>query len=288
MMYQVSVEGTRTEVERISEAMDSIEPPPANDWRERRRGQWIIDIFLENKVRAGACAGIIELLFPARRALIRKLPDTNWVEKSYENLPPVTAGKFRIAGNHVQSKARTGQIPILIEAGAAFGTGHHGTTLGCLSALELVLRRTQPIRVLDIGTGTGVLAIASLQRGSTFSRGTDLSSDSIAIATENAKKNCVASQFKAYKAYGINDVQIRRFAPYDLVFSNILARPLIQIAPDIRQVASENSYVILSGLLHTQESIVTSAYTSQGFRSVERLRLKEWSSLLLQYTSPNY
>ena len=280
-MYQVSFSGSRAEVERVSTAMDAVLSPPTVDMRERKRGLWIIDIFEEDRLKAGAYAGIIELLLPDCCANIKKLPETNWVAKSYENLPPVRAGNFIIAGGHVKPKVRTGRLPILIEAGAAFGTGHHGTTLGCLQALELVMRTSRPHRVLDIGTGTGVLAIASLLRGCKFARGTDLSSDSISIATENARKNCVGNQFKAYQAHGIDTAQIRRFAPYDLVLANILAKPLIQLAPSIRQVTANNGVIILSGLLTFQESIVVSAVASQGYKVLRRLRLQEWSTLLL-------
>ena len=281
-MYQVSLYGSRAEVERVSTAMDGLEFSPASDMREHKRGQWVIDIYEEDRIRAGAFAGIIELLLPDRSAIIKKLPETNWVAKSYENLPPVTAGNFVIAGGHVKPKVRTGRIPILIEAGAAFGTGHHGTTLGCLQALELVMRTSRPKRVLDIGTGTGVLAIASLLSGCKFARGTDLSSDSISIATENARKNCVGNQFKVYQAHGIDTAQIRRFAPFDLVFANILAKPLIQLAPSIREVTASNGIIVLSGLLNFQESIVVSAFASQGFKVLRRLRLQEWSTLLLR------
>ena len=283
-MYQVSVFGTRAEVERISEAMDSVESPPSTDMREHKRGQWMIDIFEDDRIKAGAYAGIIELLLPRRTAIIKKLPETNWVAKSYENLPPVTAGNFIVAGSHVKPKVRTGQIPLLIEAGLAFGTGHHGSTLGCLKALELVMRRSQPKRVLDIGTGTGVLAIASLLSGSKLALGTDLSTDSVSVATENARKNYVANKFKAYKANGINTVQIRRLAPYDLVFANILANPLIQLVPRISKVTAAGGAIILSGLLNYQESVVKSAFVSQGNIVFNRIRLQGWSTLLVQKT----
>ncbi len=281
-MYQVSVFGTRAEVERVSEAMDSVESPPATDMREHKRGQWVIDIFEDNHIKVGAFAGIIELLFPSRSAIIKKLPETNWVAKSYENLPPVTAGNFVVAGSHVRPKVRTGRIPLMIEAGLAFGTGHHGSTLGCLQALELVMRRSQPKRVLDIGTGTGVLAIASLLSRCKLARGTDLSTDSVTVATENARNNCVASQFKAYKANGINTVQICRLTPYDLVFANILAKPLVQLAPRISKVTAVGGFIVLSGILNYQESIVKSAFVSHGNTVFNRIRLHEWTTLLLQ------
>lgn len=281
-MYQVSVSGTRTEVEQVSEALDSIDSPPATDMREHKRGQWVIDIFEDDRIKVGACAGIIELLLPNRSAIIKQLPETNWVAKSYENLPPVTAGNFTVAGNHVRPKVRTGRIPLIIEAGLAFGTGHHGSTLGCLKALELVMRRSQPKRVLDLGTGSGVLAIASLLSGCSLARGSDLSKDSVEVATENAKKNCVANRFKAYKTSGINTVQIRRLAPYDLVFANILAKPLIRLAPNICNVTARNGSLVLSGLLDFQESVIISVYVSQGFKLVDRIRMQEWTTLLLQ------
>ena len=146
------------------------------------------------------------------------------------------------------------------------------------------MRTSRPKRVLDIGTGTGVLAIASLLCGCEYARGTDLSSDSISIATENARKNCVGNHFKAYQTHGIDTVQIRRFASYDLVFANILAKPLIQLAPSIREVTATNAMIVLSGLLNFQESIVASAFAAHGYKVLRRIRLQEWSTLLLRKT----
>ena len=167
-----------------------------------------------------------------------------------------------------------------IEAGAAFGTGHHGTTVGCLLAFDRLLKARRFPRVLDVGCGTGVLAIAAARTGSTVALGTDIDRVSVRIANENATLNRARAQF--VHAAGLNDPKVRAHAPYDLVFANILAPPLVALAQDIKGALAPGGTVILSGLLRTQERRVLAAYASKGFRLVRRLHRDAWATLVLR------
>ena len=173
-----------------------------------------------------------------------------------------------------------GLVPLRIEAGAAFGTGHHGTTVGCLQAYDDLIKARRFNRVLDVGAGTGLLAIAAAKTGSKIVRGTDIDRPSVRIAGENAAVNHVKARF--YHAYGLSDRRVRASAPYDLVFANILARPLIGLAQDIHGALRPGGLVILSGLLRTQQRMVLAAYLSRGFRLRRRIHRDAWATLVLQ------
>jgi ribosomal protein L11 methyltransferase len=171
-------------------------------------------------------------------------------------------------------------VNLRIEAGAAFGTGHHGTTVGCLLAFDQLLKRRRFRRVLDVGCGTGVLAIAAARIGSKVALGTDIDGPSVRIANENAHLNRAKARF--VHASGLNDARVRRPAPYDLIFANILAPPLVALAQEIKDALRPGGYAILSGLLRTQERRITAAYVSRGFRLERRIRRDAWSAIVLR------
>ena len=187
-----------------------------------------------------------------------------------------------VAGWHELAHLEGGRIPIWIEAGPAFGTGHHGTTKGCMQALALELARKRPRRVLDIGTGSGVLALGAVKRGVTYALGTDMDKESIRIAHENRKNNKAGRKLKLLHARGAGHATIRAGAPYDLVLANILAKPLVGLAPEIARLVAPGGRVILSGLLTHQEPQVKAAYAGRGFTLKHRRRLNGWSTLVYQ------
>ena len=195
-------------------------------------------------------------------------------------LPPVRAGRFFVYGLHDSGRTPPNAVNLRIEAGAAFGTGHHGTTVGCLLAYDRLLKRTAFPRVLDVGAGTGVLAIAAAKTGSSLALGTDIDRDSVRIANENARVNAARTRF--VHASGLGHRRVAAGAPYDLVFANILARPLVGLAQDIRRALAPGGYAILSGLLRTQERYVRAAYLNRGFRLQSRIRRDAWATLVLQ------
>lgn len=280
-MYRVHCQLDRAEAERLSDLLAGLDPSPASavSVEEVSKTMWSLDAFCLGEDEANEAAAIISSESPNARAAVIKLDDKDWVAMSLAGLPAVYAGPFVVAGAHELVRVRGGKIPVWIEAGPAFGTGHHGTTKGCLQALSFELKRRMPRRVLDIGTGSGVLAIAAVKAGADFALGTDLDFDSIRIAKENAKNNSTGRRLKLLYARGAGHSVIRAGAPYDLVLANILARPLVGLAPEIAKLVRAGGRVILSGLLTHQEPQVKSAYSGRGLNLVARRRLNGWSTL---------
>ena len=281
-MFKVTSVGPREAIQSAWDALAWTDPTPAEavDAKEESRAAWRLDAYADTEDAARACIDLIEQTSPGLSARYEPLPDRDWVTLSLEGLPPVEAGPFRVAGSHALASSAPGKISVLIEAGPAFGTGHHGTTLGCLLALNHIRRR--PLgRVLDLGTGSGVLSIAALKAGADLAIGTDIDADSVRVSLENAKKNHVARSFKAYQASGSRNLIVQSLAPYDTVFANILARPLIQLAPEIQHMTMPGGSVILSGLLAHQEPLVRKAFTARSFCLQKRIRRDGWTTLLL-------
>ncbi len=219
---------------------------------------------------------------PKMAVNVEPLADADWLAMSLSGLPPVRAGRFFVYGAHDQGRVPSNAVALQIDAGAAFGTGHHGTTVGCLVAYDELLKRERFERVLDVGCGTGVLAIAAARTGAALAVGTDIDAPSVRIANENARLNQAHARF--VHASGLNDVKVRSGAPYDLVFANILAPPLVALAQDIKMSLRLGGVAILSGLLRTQERRVSAAYLSRGFRLERRIHRDAWSALVLRRT----
>lgn len=243
------------------------------------RGVWRIDAFPTTDEEAAG----VEARLKAHEGLsvaVEKLADADWLAMSLSGLPPVEAGRFFVYGAHDQGRVPPNRVNLKIDAGAAFGTGHHGTTVGCLLAFDELLKRERFERVLDVGCGTGVLAIAAAKTGSRVAIGTDIDAPSVRIANENAALNQAKARF--VHASGLNDRKVRGEGPYDLVFANILAPPLVALAQDIKEALKLDGVAILSGLLRTQERRVTAAYLSRGFVLERRIHRDAWSALVLR------
>ena len=176
-------------------------------------------------------------------------PEINWVAKSLEGLAPVIAGGFYVYGSHETGPVPGGLTPMRIDAAQAFGTGHHETTTGCLEAIDKVLKRKKPRYMIDVGTGTGVLAIALAKRTRTTVIASDIDPISVITTIENAAQNGVGKHIIALEATGVNHPTITQNSPYDLIVANILAGPLMALAPSIGRIARKGATVILSGIL---------------------------------------
>ena len=207
----------------------------------------------------------------------------DWVAATLEQLVPVRAGRFIVHGRHDHAKIPVNKIAIEIEAALAFGTGHHGTTRGCLLLLDSVLKAHRPRRVLDLGTGSGVLAIAAAKALHDAVLASDIDSVSVATARDNARLNRAGIWLETIRASGFSAPQFARRAPFDLVLANILANPLRQMATPMARHLAPSALVILSGLLPYQASSVISAYRARGLVLVRQLQIEGWSSLLLRY-----
>jgi len=206
----------------------------------------------------------------------------DWVKASLEDLVPVPAGRFVVHGQHDRERVAPNKLSIEIEAALAFGTGHHGTTRGCLLLLDHVLKAWRPRRVLDLGTGTGVLAIAAAKALHQKVLASDIDPPSVQVARENARLNGSGHLVQAIRATGFAAPQFVAAAPFDLVLANILANPLRQLASPMVRHLVPSAMVILSGLLTHQAPGVIAAYRARGLVPVRHLRIEGWSSLLLR------
>jgi ribosomal protein L11 methyltransferase len=210
------------------------------------------------------------------------LPDIDWVARSLEGLKPVRAGRFFVHGAHDRDEIRQGDIAIEIEAGLAFGTGHHGTTAGCLEMLQGVVEAEHPANALDLGTGSAVLAIALAKLAAIPVLATDIDPVATDVAKANVALNGASALIETETATGFDHPVFARHGPFDLIVANILAGPLIEIAPGMGTHLRPGGSLVLSGILDRQHDAVLAAYTAGGFRHVRTLHLEGWSTIHLR------
>ncbi|RWM23557.1 MAG: 50S ribosomal protein L11 methyltransferase [Mesorhizobium sp.] len=210
------------------------------------------------------------------------VPDIDWVTRSLEGLKPVRAGRFFVHGAHDRRKRHSGELAIEIEAGLAFGTGHHGTTAGCLEMLEQVVRRERPRNALDLGTGSAVLAIALAKLAHIPVLATDIDPVAITVAAANARLNHVKALVETVTAPGFHHPIFAARRPFDLIVANILARPLMRLAPEMAKHITLGGSIVVSGILNRQREAVVSAYIGQQFRHVRTLHREGWVTIHLK------
>jgi len=213
---------------------------------------------------------------------IEQVEERDWVAQSLADLPPIRAGRFFIAGAHGLGRAPRAAVKLHIEAGQAFGTGHHETTLSCLLALDGLARRRRYERVLDLGCGTGVLGMAAAKLWRRRIVASDIDPVAVKVTEENARRNGLAAFVRPVTAAGFGHPALSRAAPYDLVLANILARPLMRLANPMTRRVRPGGMVVLSGLLRIQEAAVRSAYRTQGLFLTKRILRGDWSTLVLR------
>jgi len=280
---QITARGPRAEAEAAAAQIDADPVLEAAAYsileEDEARGIWRLDIYPTADEEAAAFMRLLTAR-PALQVASQPLADADWLALALSGLPPVKAGRFFVYGAHDRGRIPANAVGLRIEAGAAFGTGHHGTTLGCLVAYDGLIKARRFARVLDVGTGTGVLAIAAARTGSRRAVGTDIDAVSVRIARENARLNDARAAF--VRADGLAHRSVAAGAPYDLVFANILARPLVRLAPGIRRALRPGGSAILSGLLRSQQRFVFAAYLSRGFRLRRRILRDAWATLVLE------
>ncbi len=246
---------------------------------------WIVEIYLgagvdEAQVRA-LLADIVGVDLAAT-IVTERIARQDWVARSLAGLAPVRAGRFLVHGGHDRTDVRSNDVALEIEAALAFGTGHHGTTRGCLLALDSVLKRRRPRRVLDLGTGTGVLAMAAAKVLHRTIACSDLDATAVTAARGNALMNGLGPWVRPVRAAGLQHPILRDLAPYDLVLANILAKPLRSLAPSVAAHAARGADLILSGLLPRDVPGILSSYAAQGFALRSRGDLEGWATLSLR------
>ena len=227
---------------------------------------------------------VLATAFGAKPFALSELPEVDWVAHVRRELSPVDAGRFFVFGSHDAGKVPAWRVPLQIEATVAFGTGHHGTTLGCLKAFDRLLTEGwRPAKVADIGCGTAVLAMAA---AATLPDALVIASDidrvAVDVAEANVAINGLEGRVECLEAAGLDHARIKAAGPYDLVFANILKGPLIQLAPDIATHLATGGRAILSGLLSVQADSVIAAYLASGLVLNNRDDIGEWSTLVLQ------
>jgi len=210
------------------------------------------------------------------------VPDQDWIKFSQEGLPPVRAGRFFVYGAHDRGAVPSGVVPLRIEAGLAFGTGHHESTALCLALISDLSRRRRFRRALDLGCGTGVLAIGVARLWRTRVAAADIDPVAVAVARENAALNDAAPLVHAIAADGLSHPALSAAAPFDLVVANILAGPLTKLAPEIARAIAPRGVLILSGLLRWQENLVLGFYRPHGLVLLEKRHVGPWTALLLE------
>lgn len=265
---------------------DLIEPPPdALTIFENGPSSWQLEAYFNEGTDAVALADEVAALVGIEAPVFEgsTVPDLNWVAISQAALPPVEAGRFVVHGSHDCGRVPRGPYSILIDAGEAFGTAHHATTLGCLMAIDRLTRAQDFDDVLDLGCGSGVLAIAvakALPKARIIA--TDLDAQSIKVAASNMALNGVGQRIATACASGVDHIWLRQSPPFDLVIANILAGPLISLAPDMRRTVVQGGTLVLSGLLIHQAPQVIAAYRTAGFHLLRHDRMSGWATLTLR------
>jgi ribosomal protein L11 methyltransferase len=287
-MFVIIATGPRAVIEAASNLLDDVGGAGAVGWWELERRQFKLEAVYEQLNDAQIGFGALALGSPDLDATLTPLQDADWIKMSLEGLPPVRAGRFVVLGSHDAGRAKNGKSEIIIEAGEAFGTGHHGTTSGCLLALNRLINcGAQLGRVLDVGTGSAVLGIAAAKTGSQVVIGTEIDPRANEVANENMKLNKIGFYSRSYVANGVRRALIRSQGPYDLVFANILMKPLVRLAYDLANIVKPGGRVVLSGLLTHQEPAVRRAYSQRGLILEHRHRKENWSTLTYRKPKAN-
>jgi ribosomal protein L11 methyltransferase len=273
----------RRVVDLLNESLDDGQAAVAAF--ERPDGRWDVSVHFAEPPAQASIRELVALSAGAdvaQRITFDTVDAKDWVAASLEDLIPVPAGRFVVHGRHDRARVPSNKLGIEIEAALAFGTGHHGTTRGCLLLLGEVLRSRRPQRVLDLGTGTGVLAIAAAKAQRQRVLASDIDPVSVRVARDNARLNGVGNWVEAICAAGFSAPQFAVRGPFDLVLANILANPLRQMATPMAAHLAPSAFVILSGLLPHQAQGVIAAYRARGLILRRHLLIDGWSSLLMQ------
>ncbi|MGP0091752.1 MAG: 50S ribosomal protein L11 methyltransferase [Xanthobacteraceae bacterium] len=263
-------------------------------------GGWSVDVHFKavpNETAVRALVALVAGEIVARALVFERIGAKDWVRESLEGLRPVAAGRFVVHGGHDRARVAQNRVGIEIEAALAFGTGHHGTTRGCLLALDRIAKGAAPrppvalarnrrdrsgLRAIDVGTGTGVLAIAAAKALRARVLASDIDTRAVNAARGNARLNRVGGRIELIRANGVTDRLFRLRAPFDIGFANILLLPLKRLARPLARLLAPHGHLVLSGLLPSHANAAIAAYRAQGLRLERRLLLDGWVTLVLR------
>ena len=269
----------------LGDALERLTPEPIGVGvfeLEDGSGLWEVGAYFSEKPDDISLA-LLAAVFQAEEFKISELPQIDWVSKVQRSLKPVVAGRFFVYGSHDSDKVPPDCEPLLIEASMAFGTGHHGTTKGCLLALEqLITDGFKEKNVIDVGCGTAVLAMAAARIFSANVIASDIDAVAHSVAKMNILANGLDRNIQCFEASGFAHEQIKTKNPFDLIFANILLAPLLAIATDISKYSLSRGYVVLSGILSEQAELVVNKYTGVGFSLSNQIEIGEWVTIIFR------
>jgi ribosomal protein L11 methyltransferase len=273
LYYQLTLDAPEQEALMLASALENYEAPAPKSVSVRRTGRgapWRIEAILKD-----IAMGVLYTISP--------LAEEDWVALAQDQLPPIRTRRFYVRSPHLEIPEDVGSRHVItIEPGLAFGTGHHGSTLGCLLMMESLVGRARPKRILDLGTGTGLLAIAAERL---WPEARILACDNDRVAVDVARINCrlnEAPRIRVFLSDGYRARQIRELAPFDLVVANILAEPLLRLAQGARRHIRRGGHIILAGLLDEQAAAVLAAYRGAGFKLLFKRDFEGWTALTLE------
>ena len=273
----------KAQAEALGAALENLTPEPTGIGVfevEDDSGLWEVGAYFTDKPDDTALL-LLTTALSAKPFTVSELPETDWVAHVKRELAPVEAGRFFVYGSHDADKVPQGKHPLLIEAAMAFGTGHHGTTLGCLKALDrLVDAGVRADRVADIGCGTAVLAMGAAAVWDTDIIASDIDAQAVDVARANLEANGMEGRVKLAEAAGFDHPDLA--GPFNLIFANILKGPLLALAPDLSHRLAPGGYAILSGILNEQADDVVAHYVRNGNDLAHREEIGEWTTLTLQ------
>lgn len=275
----------KADADALGEAMERLVPEPTGVGVfevEDGSGIWEVGGYFVEAPDEAALA-LLATAFGAKPFAVSELPETDWVAHVRRELAPVEAGRFFVYGSHDAGKVPANSVPLLIEAAMAFGTGHHGTTLGCLRALDrLINDGFVADKVADIGCGTAVLAMAAARVWPGTFLASDIDQVAVDVAEANLRANGMENAVRCVEAAGFDHDELVQNAPYDLIFANILKGPLVALAPDISTHLRPGGVAILSGILNEQAADVIEVYAQNGTNLAARDEIGEWTTLVVR------
>ncbi|WP_350334944.1 50S ribosomal protein L11 methyltransferase [Coralliovum pocilloporae] len=286
-VLQASVTADKAFADRATDALEDLfsEDGTPIACFEVEDGVWCASVYLETEAPDTESSRIrthLEAHGLAAGLVIEELPDTDWVTESLAGLTPVPVGRFLVHGSHDKDAVQPHMISLLVDAAQAFGTGHHGTTSGCLQAIDDLLKKRSFHRCIDVGTGTGVLAMALAKRLHRPVLASDIDPIATRVARDNARLNQCHPWTSCMTATGTHHPDVQKSAPYDLVVANILAGPLSALAPDLTRILTQDGRLILSGLLERQGNWILTRYRQHGLYLERRYVREGWLTLILK------